>query len=98
VVSKTDSGTRPARPAICSSTPGFQSSGSGGAFAGRGGMNGLTISFIASRSFRSCGPQTWITTGDPGFATRPASRSARPMSVAKKNELKPVTRSNVSSS
>jgi hypothetical protein len=52
----------------------------------------------ASISFRSCGPHTWITTGAPGFATRPASRSAAAMSLAKKNELKPVTKSNVSSS
>ena len=48
-------------------------------------------------SLWSGSPQTWITTGAPGFATRPASRSAATMSVAKKNELKPVTRSKLSS-
>jgi hypothetical protein len=53
------------------------------------------ISFIASRSLRSCGPHTWITIGALGLATRPASRSAATMSLAKKNELKPVTRSKV---
>ena len=35
-----------------------RSSRTRGAPAGRGGMNGLMTSFIASRSFRSCGPQT----------------------------------------
>ena len=48
---------------------------------------------IASRSFSSGGPHTWIATGAPGLATRPASESAWAMSSAKKKQLKPVTRS-----
>jgi len=43
-------------------------------------------------------PQTWITTGARGFATRFASRSAATMSAAKKNELNPATTSKKSSS
>jgi len=38
-------------------------------------------------------PQTPATTGAPGRATRPASRSAATRSDAKKNTLKPATRS-----
>ena len=55
------------------------------------------IAFTASRSLASCGPQTLMTTAAPGLATRPASRNAATMSLAKKNDVKPVTRSNVSS-
>ena len=62
------------------------------------GMNWRATALTASRSQRSAGPQTWITIGAPGFATRPASRSAATMSVAKKNALKPATRSKLSSS
>ena len=72
--------------------------GGAGVPGGGGGANGAIASFIAVRSQRSGRPQTWITTGAPGFATRPASRSAAVMSAAKKNELKPATRSKVPSS
>jgi hypothetical protein len=61
-------------------------------------MNGRAISFIASNEQRSWAPHTWMTTDAPDFATLPASRSAATMSVAKKNDVKPVTRSKVASS
>jgi hypothetical protein len=75
LVSKEVSGLRPASVAICSTTPAFQSSGAGGASGGGAGRNGLTTTFIASRSQASGRPHTWITTGAPGLATRPASRT-----------------------
>jgi hypothetical protein len=56
-------------------------------------MNGLTTSFIASRSLRSCDPQTWITTGAPGLATRPAARTAATKSFAKEKRPLPSTSS-----
>ena len=54
--------------------------------------------FTCSSSQRSGSPKTWITIGAPGLATRPASRRAATRSSAKKNEVKPVTRSKESSS
>ena len=91
-------GSSPASAAISSSTPGRHKGGCAeGAVAGFG-MKGRTTAFIASMSQCSGGPHTWATTGAPDLATLPASRSAPTRSAAKKNDVKPVTRSKRSSS
>ena len=91
------SGMRPACTARSSSTPGFHSVDGSSRPAGGGGRKRASTAFISPRSKRSGRPQTWMTIGAPGLATRPASRSASTMSSAKKNEQKPVTASKLSS-
>jgi hypothetical protein len=69
----------------------------GGASGGRGGRNGRITAFIASRSQQLVPPQAWITTGAPGFATLPDSRSTT-MSTASRQGLSPRLRPYVPSS
>ena len=80
-----------------SSTPGFHRAGGAGASDGRGGRKGAAARFIGVSWQCSGRPQTWITTGAPGRATRRASASASTMSSAKKKELNPATTSKLSS-
>ena len=74
--SKAASGMRPACTARSSSTPGCHSVDGSSRPAGGGGRKRASTAFISPRSKRSGRPQTWITIGAPGLATRPASRSA----------------------